>query len=404
MHTDELLNFQNELLNKLVSGGGLRELAIQIATFLKKEVLITNPSQRILASTVMNEDFSEGKLLRTSKIDSISSRATVFTGEQEIEVLAIELSNYAKKLGFLLIYEPGSDDENKIKILCQQARIACVLELLKQEELLETKRQYRDSFLFDLLYGNIEERSDIIAMGEIWGWNFKWPHVVAVFEIEGFEQYSADNQLVEMILDIAQSVLQQQDKKAILMKRNEEIVLILPLEDPCRRANKAYMNMFLKQMKAQVEGRFAERVVRVGVGRGYADPTELFRSYQEAKVALKLGYSLHEHNQTPFFIDLGVERILYNHEQKELQEFYLETLEDLERFDKSQKNDLMETLEKYVAHRCDLKKTANALFLHPNTLRYRLKKIEEILQIDMEDFNAILSLVVAFKIKYLKKL
>lgn len=404
MHTDELLNFQNELLNKLVSGGGLRELAIQIATLLKKEVLITNPSQRILASTVMNEDFSEGKLLRTSKIDSISSRATVFTGEQEIEVLAIELSNYAKKLGFLLIYEPGSDDENKIKILCQQARMACVLELLKQEELLETKRQYRDSFLFDLLYGNIEERSDIIAMGEIWGWNFKWPHVVVVFEIEGFEQYSSDNQLVEMILDIAQSVLQQQDKKAILMKRNEEIVLILPLEDQCRRANKAYMNMFLKQMKAQVEGRFAERVVRVGVGRGYADPTELFRSYQEAKVALKLGYLLHEHNQTPFFMDLGVERILYNHEQKELQEFYLETLEDLERFDKSQKNDLMETLEKYVAHRCDLKKTADALFLHPNTLRYRLRKIEEILQIDMEDFDAILSLMVAFKIKYLKKL
>lgn len=404
MLNDELLNFQNELFNKLASGGGLRELAKQIAALLKREVLITNPSQRILASTSFNEDFGEGKLLKTSNIIPISGRTVVSTGEQEVEVLAIELSNSIKTLGLLLICEPGFDEDCRIEILGQQARMPCVLELLKQEELLETKRHYRDAFLFDLLYGNIEERKDIIAMGEIWGWDFKLPQVVTVFELDDFEQYSADLNFVEMILEIVQSILQQQGKKAILMKRNEEVVLILSMEDQSRRGNKAYMNMLFNQLKAQMEGLLNQRKVRIGVGRDYADPTEIFRSYQEAKVALKLGDLLQEQNQTPFFVDLGVERILYNHELQELQEFYRETLEDLERYDKSQKNDLMETLEKYVSHRCDLKETADALFLHKNTLRYRLKKIEEILHIDMEDFNEILSLMVAFKIKYLKKL
>lgn len=404
MHTDELLNFQNELLNKLVSGGGLRELAKQITTLLKREVLITNPSQRILASTSSKEDFSEGKLLRIANVDPISSRSIVTTGEQEVEVFGIDLSNSEKRLGFLLICEPGADEDRKIEILGHQARMACVLELQKQEELLESKRQHRDSFLFDLLYGNIEENKDIITMGEIWGWDLKIPQVVTVFELEDFEPYSADLHVVEIILEIVQSVLQHQDKKAILMKKNEEVVLILPMEDQSRRGSKAYMNMLLSQMKAQLEGRLNQRKVRVGVGRDYADPTEIFRSYQEAKVALKLGYLLQEHNRTPFFIDLGVERILYNHEHQELKDFYQETLGDLEHYDKSQKNELMETLEKYVSHRFDLKETADALFLHKNTLRYRLKKIEEILQIDMEDFNEILSLMVAFKIKYLQKL
>lgn len=403
MHTEELLNFQNDLLNKLVSGGGLRELAKQIASLLKREVLITNPSQRILASAASNEGLSKGKLLRISNIDSISSRSTVTIGEQEVEVLAIDLSNSEKRLGFLLICEPGLDEDRKIRMLGQQARLACVLELQKQEELLENKRQYRDSFLFDLLYGNIEDSKDIIAMGEIWGWDLKIPQVVTVFELEDFEPYSADPHLVEMILEIVQYVLQQQGKKSILMKKNEEVVLILPMEDQSHRGSKAYMNMLLNQIKAQLEERLNQRQLRIGVGRVYADPTEIFHSYQEAKVALKLGYLLQEHNRTPFFMDLGVERILYNHELQELQEFYQETLGDLERFDKSQKNELMETLEKYVFHRFDLKETADALFLHKNTLRYRLKKIEEILQIDMEDFNEILSLMVAFKIKYLRK-
>lgn len=404
MHTDELLNFQNDLLNKLVSGGGLRELAKQIATLLEREVIITNSSQRILTSTALNKNFGEGKLLKISNIDPISSRSTVTTGEQEVEVLGIDLRNSEKRLGFLLICEPGTDENHKMEILGHQARTACVLELQKQEELLENKRHYRDSFLFDLLYGNIEESQDIIAMGEIWGWDLKIPQVVTVFELEDFEPYSADLHWVELILEIVQSVLLQQDKKSILMKKNEEVILVLPMEDQSRGGSKAYMNMLLNQMKAQLEERLNQRKVRVGVGRDYADPTEIFRSYQEAKVALKLGYLLQEHNRTPFFIDLGVERILYNHEQQELQEFYQETLGDLERYDKSQKNELMETLEKFVTHRCDLKETADALFLHKNTLRYRLKKIEEILQIDMEDFNEVLSLMVAFKIKYLKKL
>ena len=61
----------------------------------------------------------------------------------------------------------------------------------------------------------------------------------------------------------------------------------------------------------------------------------------------------------------------------------------------------METLEAYINHGCDLKATAKALFLHPNSLRYRLKKIEEVLERDLEDLETKVDLVVAFKIKKL---
>jgi sugar diacid utilization regulator len=330
----------------------------------------------------------------------------VTTEEQVIEVISLELRNTEKKLGFLLICEPGADEDRRIELLSYQAKVACILELQKREELLENKRQYRDAFLFDLLYGNIEESKDIISAGEIWGWNLNLPQTVTVFEIEDFEPYSEDIQLVKLIFDIVHSVLQQQDydKRAILMQKDEEVVLILPINHQNRRDNQAYMNMLLNQIKAQAEARLNERKVRIGVGRDYAEPSEIYRSYQEAKVALKLGYLLQGDDQSPFFIDLGVERILYNHDLQELKEFYRETLEELEQYDKSQKNELMETLESFIFHRCDLKKTADALFLHKNTIRYRLKKVEEILKINMEDFNEILFLMIAFKIKYLKKL
>lgn len=402
MDSSELLDFQNELLNKLAVGAGLQELAEYTGALIHKSVLITNPSQRILASTSFNKGFNQGELLRVSKIDPSSQRATVLSGEQELDILAFEL-NSLKRLGFLLIFDPGADETGLIKRVGLLAKMPCVLELQKQHELLESKRHYQDVFLFDLLYGNMEDPADIIALGEIWGWNLQLPQVVTVLELEDFEPHSADTQWVEMITEIVRSVLEYHDIKAALMKKNEEVVVILPVEEQSRRSYKAYITMLLNQIEAQLEGRLEQRQVRIGVGRKYIDPTEIFRSYQEAKVALKLGYLLPEQTRTSFFMELGVERILYNHELQDLQEFYRETLEDLDRFDKAQKNDLMETLETYIAHRCDLKRTADALFVHKNTLRYRLKKIEEILEINIEDFNDILSLMLAFKIKYLKK-
>lgn len=402
MDSERLLCFQSELLKNLALGGGLKALAELTAALVNKCVLITNSSQRILASTSSVEGFNEGDLLRIAKNNLNSVRDLISSGEQEMEVLVFELAS-AKRLGYLLICDPDPDEEIRIKRVGELAGAACVLELQRQKELLECKQQYQEAFLFDLLYGNIEESADIIAMGEIWGWDLRSPQLAIVFELEDFVPYSSDTHLVVMISEIVRSVLEYHHINAVIMNKNEEVVLILPIKEQSRRGNKAFINMLLNQVKAQAAHRLERRQMRIGVGRKYPDPTELFRSYQEAKVALKLGYLLAEHNQTSLFMELGVERILYNHEVQELQEFYRETLEDLERFDKAQKNELMETLKTYIFHRCDLKKTADALFIHKNTLRYRLKKIEEILEIDMEDFDEILSIIIALKIKYLKK-
>lgn len=401
MYTEESLKLQNELLTSLVTGGGLKELSESLSRFVEREVIIASPSYRILESTLSTVGFSQGNFFEVLSLHPpIPGRVRIQAGETEIEALAIELSHAAKRLGFLFIGNPGSDDDNRLKILIHQARNICVLELQKQEELLDTGRHYQDAFLFDLFYGNMEDNEDIISRAKIWGWDFSQPYVVTVFELEDYESYSQDHYLVANLLEIIQSVVQPLDKAVILMEKNEEVILALPFEGKKRRDFKAYLNMIINQVLAQAGERLAPRRVQVGVGRKYDQPSELFRSYQEAKVAVKLSALLKGKGAITYFRDLGVERILYSHDKQELLEFYREILSELETQDK-QKNELVETLENYLSHHCDLKATANALFLHPNSLRYRLKRIEEILDVDIEDFDTIVSLVIAFKIKHL---
>lgn len=401
MVTEESLKLQNELLTTLVTGGGLKELGESLSSFVKKEVILANPSRRVIESTLSDKGFRQGDFFDVIPLNPpIPGRVWILAGETTMEALAIELSHGTKRLGFLFICDPGADEDNRLKVLIHQARNICVLEMQKQEELLESNRHYQEAFLFDLFYGNMEDNEDIKARAKIWGWDFTQPYVVTVFELEDYEAYSEDHYLVTNLQDIIQSIVQPLDKSFILMKKNEEVILALPIEGNKRRDFKAYLNMIINQVLAQAEERFGSRVVRVGVGRKYEEPSELFRSYQEAKVAVKLSVLLKGKGRMSYFRDLGVERILYSHDKQELLEFYREILADLEAQDK-QKNELVETLENYLSHHCDLKATANALFLHPNSLRYRLKRIEEILDVDMEDFDTIVALVIAFKIRHL---
>ena len=60
---------------------------------------------------------------------------------------------------------------------------------------------------------------------------------------------------------------------------------------------------------------------------------------------------------------------------------------------------LCETLENYLINNCNAKRTAEAMFVHRNTLNYRLKKIGELLNCDFEDMDKCLELKLAFLIR-----
>lgn len=401
MFNQESLSLQNELINTLVLGGGLKELIKKASGILGYDLLFTNPAQRIMESTISDTAFVEGEFITVTPLSPpVPGRVQIHVGEESIEVLVMELSHTSKRLGFLFLCHPGEDKDNRLKILIHQIRNLFVLELQKQVELQENNRQYGDAFLYDLLYGNMEENEDIIARGKIWGWDLSLPYVVCVFELLDYESYSQDHYLIEQLLETVKLVLSPVNKKYMLMDKNEEVILIISVEEKKRRDKKAYLDMLISQILAQAEKFLATRVIRVGIGHKYEQSTQIFRSYQEAKVAVKLGGLLQEKGSLIYFGELGVDRILYSHDKQELEEFYLEVLAELESQDK-QKNELMETLEKYLINNFDLKATANALFLHPNSLRYRLKRIEEILDLDLEDFDIRVSLVIAFKIRHI---
>lgn len=95
------------------------------------------------------------------------------------------------------------------------------------------------------------------------------------------------------------------------------------------------------------------------------------------------------------YADLGIQRFILEHPEEEVFEFVQEVLGPLIEYENSRKGDLLKTLFVYLEWNQNIKKTADILHVHINTLNYRLQRIGEILSIDLTNSRQLLNIHLA---------
>ncbi len=155
------------------------------------------------------------------------------------------------------------------------------------------------------------------------------------------------------------------------------------------------------QLKRRFQEQFPDQGIEaIGIGRPYPIH-EVPKSYREAKLASAAGHELFGSKPAliQYFGDLGLYRLLYAVEDKrELVSFYRESIAKLAEYDRTYKNDLLKTLQVYFRHEGNLRETAEALYIHRHTLRYRLKRVEELPVLNLNRFEHRLTLLLGLMI------
>lgn len=139
--------------------------------------------------------------------------------------------------------------------------------------------------------------------------------------------------------------------------------------------------------------------LRIGVGNSKAYLDEIKKSRNEASAALRAAKVSGLKGNIFFYRDQGIYTLLSHVDDTRILDTYVEEkLGKLLQADELNDGKLSETLENYLNCSCNAKKTAEEMFLHRNTLNYRLKKIREILGCDLENLDTCLELKLAFLI------
>jgi GAF domain-containing protein len=136
------------------------------------------------------------------------------------------------------------------------------------------------------------------------------------------------------------------------------------------------------------------------VGRGAGDARRLMR---EAADAARIGRSLVADGGVISYEQLGAYRYLVHLELDEApRDRYRLAVERLDDYDRRRGSRLVETLEQFLADRGSVTTSAKALFVHPNTVRQRLDRIERVAELDIADED-LLSLELALKLARLHR-
>ncbi|MEB3204499.1 MAG: helix-turn-helix domain-containing protein [Candidatus Sericytochromatia bacterium] len=140
--------------------------------------------------------------------------------------------------------------------------------------------------------------------------------------------------------------------------------------------------------------------VSVGVGLAPGDLLALGRQHQEAVQALRIGRTLHGAGQVHCFDDMGVYRMLYQFAaDRSPGAFLCEALSRLMAYDQQADKELVKTLGAFLDCNGNLTETSERLFIHRNTLKYRLERIRDITQVDLDTAETRLMLHIGLKMQ-----
>lgn len=140
--------------------------------------------------------------------------------------------------------------------------------------------------------------------------------------------------------------------------------------------------------------------VYIGIGRNTKSVRCISKSYRIARKVVELQKKKHRPKEVMSYRNMGLSKILLAMEDTEImKEYYSDVLEPLVRFDMLNNTDFTDFLNVYFECGSSVKLTAERLFLHRNTVNYKLGKIQDILGCDLSDFNTKAELLIALRLK-----
>ncbi|MED9902683.1 MAG: helix-turn-helix domain-containing protein [Lachnospiraceae bacterium] len=138
------------------------------------------------------------------------------------------------------------------------------------------------------------------------------------------------------------------------------------------------------------------------LGGAYQNPRNFGKSYQEAKNLIpKKDFLPNAKNKKVLSATaMGIYKYMFTSgNQAEILDYCNEKLNKLEEYGHVSGTDLVETLLSFYMNGFNITKTAEDLFLHRNSLQYRLAKITELIGLEMDDYTEYLDLINCILVK-----
>lgn len=308
----------------------------------------------------------------------------------EIPEMVIELANSLRIPVFKLPWETK---------LVEITHDICSTIIVKEME-----EKSLDNLLENILFSESNLDENLINRAAYYGYDLKGNCHICIIDIDHFSDFLkqcgiySEKTIVDIkdnFKRIVQEVLIGNNKKPLMTLRSDSVILLL------KEQKNHYSNLeeIITKIRKAVGERLRGITVSAGVGNMYSELIDMRKSLKEAQQALRISKLSNSQNNTYFYKDLGIYSLLLNiKDQQVLEKFYYDVLGQLSEYDRINSTELLNTLEVYLRESSNITTASEKLFIHRNTLKYRVAKIEEIAHCDLKDSRERMKLEIALMI------
>ncbi len=199
------------------------------------------------------------------------------------------------------------------------------------------------------------------------------------------------------IYDIVQNLFPDKSKDFIISINENDIALV---KETAQGIDPKTIEKMASTIADTITGEFYAQVV-IGIGTTVNNLKDLARSFKEAQAALEVGKVFDTEKSIVSYDNLGIARLIYQLPTTLCESFLREVFKrgSIENLDQ----ETLFTIQRFFENNLNVSETSRKLFVHRNTLVYRLEKIKKITGLDLREFDHAIIFKIALMVnKYLK--
>ncbi|MBP3866200.1 MAG: XylR N-terminal domain-containing protein [Eggerthellaceae bacterium] len=419
--TKRALSISEQLMDCMLKGESLEELANRFAVATDSAVVIENPTagSRIIfaPSPAQRREMLRGVAISFVDsfrlADSPSYRQTPELYNEQTHPFQITdvLSGHItyrlcapivvdeERYGFLSImrlespYTPSdyASLENCVKVFA--------LKMVENRRIEDVELSMQGDYVEALVNGTYVSEESMENHASRMGFSLDSPARVIVIDVSRLSDKDKRDEAEWLLKSIANKVRVCLNalERHLVLHRGSSIVLLV--QDNSAAGDESYIRGIAGKVKDHLKYFFPGNVCTMGVGSVCTSVRDYKQSYESAQKALELGINSNRIGEVLSLEQFGAHALLYSAlKPDDLTMFAADLIGPLLEYDQEENDDTVETLRVYLENKGNVNRTAQSLHLSYSGLKYRLGKISEAMGRDLKDAGAFINLSLALDI------
>lgn len=290
--------------------------------------------------------------------------------------------------GYLSLVGLEGEIDDLDHLVIEQGCFVCAIEMARNKAIRETEKRLKGDLLNALLQDDLAPR-EAGLWAQTMGLDLEQAHVALRFAWDGTQPPSR-----RRLETLVNGAIAQLGLRVIVSPLGSEVICYCQVSQAASRPEEVFL--LGQSVLDQASREYPEIQARCGIGIPAPSLEDWRVSLRQAGQALEMARRLAEPKPL-YYSDLSVYRLLFQLEHSpELIAFQEETIGPLLSLENA--NEFIHTLEAYFEHNGNLSQTAEALFLHRNTLIYRMERIAAITNLELDKPENRLAMQLALRI------